>query len=239
MRILLIASLAAAASLCGAAQFQPGRWTGRAHLPSRDLPLVVDLAQDAAGVWIGSIIIPGFDVKGAALEHLTVAGDGVSFDVGNTLSRAPDPPATFTAKIGANGALSGEMKQGGNAAPFELARVGAAQVEPPRRSTAIAKALEGRWIGEYELGGYARHVTVDIANAGAAPPAIEFVVVGKQATKIPIDFVAEEEGLVRIECNAYRLYFEGRVRGDRIEGTFEQSGFFEVPLVLRRPEKTS
>ena len=221
------------------APLREGRWTGRAHLPGRDVKLVVDLAQDASGAWIGSIVIPGFDVAGAPLQHVSVAADAVSFDVGDALSRPPDSPASFTAKVDAKGLLSGEMKQGGNAAPFQLARTGAAQVQMPRRSTAIAKALEGRWIGEYELGGYTRHVTVDIANANAAPPSIDFVVVGKQATKLPIDFVAEEEGLLRIECNAYRLSFEGRLRGDRIEGTFEQTGFLEVPLILRRPEKAS
>jgi hypothetical protein len=239
MRVLLISLLAvAAAPLCDAAQVQAGRWTGRAHLPGREVPLVVDIAEDAAGAWIGSIIIPGFDVKGAPLDHLKVAGESVSFDIGDTLSRPPDGPATFTAKLNAKGVLAGEMKQGGNAAPFELARAGAAQVEAPRRSTALAKELEGRWIGEYELGGYARHVTMDITGAGAAPPAIDFVVVGKQTTKLPIDFVAEEEGLVRIECNAYRIHFEGRVHGGRIEGTLEQAGFFEVPLVLHRAEKS-
>jgi hypothetical protein len=239
MRLLTIGWLALWAPLHAAAQLEAGRWAGRAHLPGRDVPLVVDIAQDAAGAWTGSIIIPGFDVKGAPLEHVSVAGEGVSFDVGNSLSRPPDSPATFTAKLNAKGALAGEMRQGGNAARFELARTGPAQVEAPRRSTAVAKALEGRWIGEFEMGGYARHVTVDIANTSAAPPAVDFVVVGKQTTKVPIDFVAEEEGLLRIECNAYGLNFEGRLRGDRIEGKLEQAGFFEVPLILRRQERTS
>ena len=59
--------------------------------------------------------------------------------------------------------------------------------------------------------------------------------VGKATTKLPIDFVSEEEGLLRIECHPYRINFEGRIhKGEgRIAGTFAQ-GAIEVPLVLRR-----
>ena len=53
--------------------------------------------------------------------------------------------------------------------------------------------------------------------------------------KVPIDFVSEEEGLLRLESHAYRINFEGRIHEQegRIAGTFAQ-GSMEVPLVLRR-----
>ncbi len=231
--ILLLASLAALP--CAAAQEVAGRWTGRAQIPGRDLALVIDLAKDPAGAWIGSMTMPGFDVKGASLGNIKVGNDAVSFDAGDTLGAPPDGPATFTAHFDKQGAMAGELRQGGNVAPFALKRMGDAQVELPPHSTSVPRDVEGRWTGEYEMGGYPRHVTVDFANHGASAATVEFVVVGKATTKVPIDFVSEEEGLMRLESHALRITFEGRIRNDegRIVGTFEL-GSMAVPLVLRR-----
>jgi hypothetical protein len=64
-------------------------------------------------------------------------------------------------------------------------------------------------------------------------------VVGKQTSKLPIDLVSEEEGILRIESRPYGITLEARVASDRIEGTLEV-GPTEIPILLRRPpEKTS
>jgi hypothetical protein len=209
-------------------------------IPGRDMSIVLDLAKDSSGDWRGSMIMPGFDVKGAPLENLKVAGDDITFDAGDALGAEPYGPAKFAARTDASGAMSGELTQSGNTARFTLKRTGAAQVELAARSTAVSRETEGRWIGEYEMGGYPRHVTVDIANRPGAPANVDFVVVGKATTKLPIDFVSEEEGLLRIRCSAYRINFEGRLdaRKEKIVGTFE-NGPFELPLVLRREGKAS
>jgi hypothetical protein len=132
--------------------------------------------------------------------------------------------------------MTGTFAQAGNRAPLRLERTGPAQVEAAPRPTPVSRAAEGRWEGRYDMGGYPRNVTVEIANQGAAMPRVDFVVVGKATTRLPIDFVAEEEGVVRIESRAYRIAFQGRVHDDRIEGILEQ-GPLEIPLVLRRPER--
>jgi hypothetical protein len=126
------------------------------------------------------------------------------------------------------------MKQVAGAAPFELRRTASAQVDAARQSTPVSAAIEGRWVGRYELGGYPRNVTVEIANQGAQMPKVDFVIVGRATTKLPIDLVSEREGVQRIESKAYAITFEGRIRAGEIVGTFEQA-IFEVPLTLRRP----
>jgi hypothetical protein len=231
--IMLLALLAATGSL--AAGEIAGRWSGRVQIPGRGLPLVVDLAKDPSGAWIGSMTVPGLNVKGAPLGNIKVDGPGVAFDAGDALGAPPDGPAVFSARLDGRGMMAGEMRQGGNTAPFALKRVGDAQVELPPRSTAVARALEGRWTGEYEMGGYPRHVTVDFANHAGSAATVDFVVVGKATTKVPIDFVSEEEGLLRLESHDFRINFEGRIHeGEgRIAGTFTL-GVMEAPLVLRR-----
>lgn len=227
--------LLASAALCSHAADVAGRWSGRVQIPGRELPVVVDIAKDASGAWIGSLTVPGYNVKGAPLGNVKVDGAAVAFDAGNALGAPPDGPAVFSARLDAGGTMSGEMRQGGNAAPFALKRVGDAQVELPARSTAVARALEGRWTGEYEMGGYPRHVTVDFTNHAGAAATVDLVVVGKATTKVPIDFVSEQEGLLRLESHAYRINYEGRIHAEegRIAGTLAQ-GSIEVPLVLRR-----
>ncbi|HUL95150.1 MAG TPA: hypothetical protein VLT89_04005 [Usitatibacter sp.] len=237
MRTLLIALAAASAAAAFAAP-PAGRWIGEAQIPYNDMPLVLDLAQDASGAWIGSLTSPGFEIKGAALGNLKVAGDTVSFDIGNVLGAPPDGPATFSAKFGKD-RMAGEMRQAGNKAPFELKLTGTAQVDLPPKSTAIGRELEGRWVGTYELGGYPRQVTVDLANQPGSTAKVGFVVVGKMTTNVPVDFISEKDGTLRFESSAYRTVFEGVIGPGQIKGTLV-SGPFEVPLILRRPtEKAS
>jgi hypothetical protein len=230
--IVLVASLALGSHAAGEIA---GRWTGHVQIPARVMPLVVDLAKDASGAWTGSVTIPGFHVKGAPLGNIQVEGPGVAFDAVNALGAPPDGTATFDARLDASGAMAGEMRQGGNAAPFSLQRTGEAQVELPPRSTAVARALEGRWTGEYEMGGYPRRVTVDFTNHAGSAATADLVIVGKATTKVPIDFVSEEEGRLRLESHAYRITYEGRIHQAeaRIAGTIAL-GPLEVPLVLRR-----
>jgi hypothetical protein len=198
----------------------------------------MDLARDKAGAWTGSLTIPGLDIKGAPLGHFKLEGTEISFDAGSALGIATDDGARFKARFDA-ATMTGDMTQAGNTARFTLTRTGSAQVDAVERSRPVASTTQGKWIGEFELGGYPRHVTLDIANDGDAAPKVEFVVVGKMTTKLPIDFAAEEEGILRIESRPYRLTFEARVAPDRLEGTLEQ-GFLEVPIVLHRAtEKTS
>ena len=224
-------------SLTAGAEILDGRWTGAADVPGRPIPLVIDLARDPGGAWTGSLTVPGLDVKGAALANIAVQGDEMRFDAGDALGAAPFGPATFVLRVAAGGRMRGELTQAGNVAPIALARTGDAQVEPPRRSTRVAATTEGRWVGDFELGGFPRHVTLDIANAASGAAQVDFVVVGKATTKLPVDYVAEEDGVLRIESRPYRVAVEGRVAAGRIDAIVEV-GPQEIPMRLRRMEKT-
>jgi len=222
----------------GAGPSAEGRWEGRIEIPGRALTVVVDLAQDKAGAWAGSIIVPGLGIKGAPLSNVVATATDLSFDAGGPLA-TPTGPAHFKARLDA-GALAGELNQGGNEAKFSLRKTGPAQVENPPRSTAVASALEDSWSGEFELGGYPRHVTITLENHSGGAATAKFVAVGKRTTDLPVDLVVQEGKLLRIESQAYRVAFEGRLaeQNDEIRGTIEV-GAFEVPLVLRRAGRTS
>ena len=208
---------------------------GSIQIPDRELKVIVDLAQDKTGVWVGSVILPGLDIKGAALADLVVKDSDAAFAIKSALSGPQIGQAKFTARLNAKGALAGDFLQAGNTAPFVLEKTGPPQVERPPQSTAVAKELEGEWIGEYQLLGYARHVTVRLTNHAGGGATSEFVVVGKKTNNLPVDLVTQQEDFIRIESHETGINYEGRLRKDAgdIMGTFEQ-GPLEIPLVLHR-----
>jgi hypothetical protein len=219
----------------GAAPTPEGRWEGVVRIPGRELPVVVDLQPAHEGSWAGSIIVPGLGVKGAALSGIAVDGSDLRFAIAQALGSATQQPPSFEARLGPADALTGEMRQGGHAAPFALVRSGPAQVEPPVRSTPVDRALEGEWIGEFELGGYPRRVTITIENRGEAGASAQFLIVGKQRNVLPVEIVVQDGAFVRIESPATQINFEGRLAepAGELRGTIEL-GPMELPFALRR-----
>jgi len=224
----------------GAVPPPEGRWEGQVKIPGNELRLVVDLAQGSGGAWSGSIVIPGLGIKGVALSNIVATDTDVSFDLGKVLGSPTQGPARFNAHLTSPDRVTGEMRQAGNVAKFALARSGQAHVEASPRSTPVGRDLEDRWIGEYELGGYPRHVTLALENHAAAGASAKLVIIGKATNDIPVDLVVQNGDSLRIESQATGIAFEGRIGNgaSEIRGTIEL-GSIELPLVLRRGGKPS
>jgi len=224
----------------GAVPPPEGRWEGQVEIPGNELRLVVDLAQGSGGAWSGSIVIPGLGIKGVALSNIVATDTDVSFDLGKVLGSPTQGPAIFDAHLTSPDRVTGEMRQAGNVAKFALARSGQAHVEASPRSTPVGRDLEDRWIGEYELGGYPRHVTLALENHAAAGASAKLVIIGKATNDIPVDLVVQNGDSLRIESQATGIAFEGRIGNgaSEIRGTIEL-GSIELPLVLRRGGKPS
>jgi hypothetical protein len=218
-----------------AAQPLEGRWEGSVRIPGRAMPMVLDLARNPAGDWTGSIILPGLGLKGALLDNIVARGDDIAFDLGNALRTPDDAPARLRARVDPSGGMAGEFDQAGNVAKISLQKIGPAQVDTAPRSTAIGHVLEDRWIGEFELGGYPRHVTLTLENHAAGAATATLVIVGKQTSNLPVALVTEEGSFLRVESPATHVNFEARFveQRDELQGTVEL-GPFELPLVLRR-----
>ena len=234
---LLATIFFASATLCQAAESAAGRWEGSAQIPGGALQLIVDLSEQSGKGWIGSIIVPGFGVKGAPLADIAIKDAELAFAIKGALGGERVGQAKFKAHLTADGQLAGDFTQGGNTAPFVLEKTGPPQVELPPQSTPISKELEGEWKGEYELNGYARHVTMKFANRGADRAGVEFVIVGKKTNNVPVSLVTQEGDFLTIKSDEFGINYEGHFRKDagEIKGTFTQ-GPFELPLVMRRAQ---
>jgi hypothetical protein len=118
-----------------------GRWEGTARIPDDELNVIVDLAQQN-GAWVGSIIIPGFGVKGTPLTDIKVESPDVNFAV-----KGPLGIRLNLRLLDANNKVAGNFGQAGNRALVTLGKTGPPQVEYPPRNTPVAKELEGEWKG--------------------------------------------------------------------------------------------
>ena len=202
-----------------------GRWEGTARIPDDGLTVVVDLAQEN-GRWVGSIIIPGFGVKGTPLTDVKVQPPDVNVAVKSPMG------IQLKLRLDANNKLAGNFEQAGNRAPLTLQKTGPPQVEYPPRSTAVARELEGEWKGDYEMLGYTRHVSIKFANRPDGATA-DFVIVGRKHNVLPVDLVTQEGDLVTVDSREMGFSFEGRLRDGKLTGAIRQAAM-ETPLVLAR-----
>lgn len=223
------------ATISHAAENATGRWEGVAQIPGGELKLIVDLAQDQGKQWIGSIIVPGVGVKGAPLADLVVNGSELTFSIKGALGSERAGQTKLTAHLSGDSRLTGEFMQGGNSAPFALAKTGPPQVELPPRNTTVSKQVEGEWKGDYELNGYPRHVTMKFANHGTDGAGVEFVIVGKKTNNVPVSLLTQEGDFLSLKCDEFRMSYEGRIQKEsgKISGTLSQ-GPIEVPLMMQR-----
>ena len=166
MRLIAFYLLAFVAA-ASAEDVPTGRWEGSAQVPGRVLRIVLDLDRNDAG-WNGAISLPDLGVRGAGLTDLAFNAGELTCALKGALADQRTGPAKLKAQLRGDGSLAGEFVQAGNTAPFTLVKAGPAQFETPRKSTSIARELEGEWKGGYELFGYPRKVTLKLQNRGRA-----------------------------------------------------------------------
>jgi hypothetical protein len=226
--LLFAASLSVRAS-----EALAGHWEGAAQIPGREIRLVIDLVEDGSGHWAGSAIVPGFGIKGTPLSEILIKDSNVSFALKGALG---DP--RLEGHLTSNGTLSGEFKQAGNTAPFELRNAGPAAVEIPPDSTAVRKELEGEWKGDMSYAGTQFHVSIKLENRSDGKATGRFVVIGSHKTDLAISLVTLEGEMLTVEMYERGMTYEGRFMKDQneINGAFRQSGV-EIPLILHPAAK--
>ena len=240
---LLAGAFALSAAGAIAAPDPSGRWEGRVDIPGDPLRLFVDLDRDARGQWQGSAVLPDRGVKGAPLSELGVDGCDVRFGLAAAFAGGGGANPKVVLACQPDGSLAGRFDLAGNSTTVTLRRSGAAQVDRVTPNSVISPALAGRWTGRYELGGYAREVTLTLANRPGGGGAGQMVVVGKRTTTLDMDRVIEGREFVTLGASAANLRIEGRFAA--AEGTIAGEvilGGFEAPIVLHRQangEKTS
>ena len=187
-----------------------GHWEGKIQIPERVIAFSVDLAQDPAGAWIGSLTIKGATAVDVPLAEISVKDAAVRFT-----ARLPGT-TVFEGSLSADAnSLTGKVSSVEGAVPFELARSGRANVKLPPASSALSKEFEGTWEGAVVADGNTRRIVLKLSPAPDGTAKGLLVSVDKGNLEIPVTTVT-------IKGN--QLELDARVVGGTYRGTLGANG---------------
>jgi hypothetical protein len=216
----------------GAADTGPsanGHWEGKIQISERDLSIAVDLSRSPAGVWIGSMSLMGTSSTDVPLTGVAVDGTAVRFTA--------DVPtrASFAGSLSADSrTLSGSASNVEGSAPFQLTRIGEANVKVPQPSSSLPKDFEGTWEGALEAGGKVKKVSLQMVRTSDGLAAATLIAVDSGNMKIPVTTITIHEGQLKLEVRAVSGTYHGRLGSDgEITGEWSE-GHGSLPLTFRR-----
>ena len=205
-----------------------GHWEGTIQVPEHELPVIVDLATDARGGWIGSLTIPTSSSVDVPLSTIGVEGTSVKFTV-----NLPEK-TSFEGTLSNDGdRLSGTVGNLDGTVPFQLVRRGDANVKRPPPSSALTKAFEGTWEGTIESQGKVKRVGLKLW-AAADGTAMGSLIAIEQGKEIPLTTVSVKGAQLDLEARSISgtyhgtLGANGDIAGEWIERTIH------VPLTWHR-----
>jgi hypothetical protein len=224
--VLLIGSAIGAADTAPSAN---GHWEGKIQVSERDLIIAVDLSRSSAGVWIGSMSLMGTSSLDVPLTGIAVDGTAVRFTA--------DVPtrASFAGSLSADSrSLSGSASNVEGSAPFQLTRIGEANVKVPQPSSLLPKDFEGMWEGALESEGKVKKVSLQMVRTSDGLASATLIAVDSGNLKIPVTTVTIHEGQVKLEIRAISGTYHGRLGSDgEIAGEWLEGGG-RLPLTFRR-----
>ncbi len=226
--VLCAAALTAASATAQVPPGPAGHWVGTLQTPAQPLEVEVDLKPGDGPAWVGTISIAAQNLKAFPLSSIAVDGKAVSFAMANI----PGTP-NFKGALSDDGAtLSGDFAQGGGSVPFTMTRKGDAVFAPPRKSTAIAKELEGTWNGALSMGGRLLRLTLKLAS-GPDGATGSIVSVDQGNVEIPIGTIVQAGAHLTLELPTIAGTYSGDLADGKLSGTWSQ-GPGTVPLEFSR-----
>jgi hypothetical protein len=204
-----------------------GRWEGSVQSPGIELGFQIDLSKDAAGELSGTITIPSENLRGLPLQAVSIKDKVVSF-----YARRDQPLAGYLSEDGKS--ISGDYSVEGFTLPFSLIRTGDARIEPPVKSPAVTRELEGIWNGSLQANGGALRVSLTMLNQPDGTASGRFVIIDQGGLQIPV-VIAQQASTVTIEARAVPGRFSGALNaeGTKLTGTWTQ-GSIDAPLTFTR-----
>ena len=206
-----------------------GHWEGAVQSPGLELGFQIDLAKNAAGELSGTISIPSENLRGLPLQTVSIKDKVVSF-----YARRDQPLAGYISDDGKS--ISGDYSIEGFTLPFNLTRMGDARIDPPVRSAAVSKELEGAWNGSLYANGGALRVSLTIQNQPDGSAIGRVVVIDQGGLQIPV-VIAQQASTVTLDAGVVPGRFSGvlNAEGAELAGTWTQ-GSIEAALTFKRAD---
>jgi len=235
-RFAALAAAAAVLNLMGWAQASRtvnGEWKGTIKGPKEagDIAIVVDLAKNSKGEWIGTFGMPELGATGLPLDKLVVREPNISF----AFPGVPGAPS-FDGTLSADGQLSGTFITGTSKTPLSLKRTGQAKVALPTANSKLAKGFEGAWWGSYDAGGPNRyHLVLKFSRLPDGAATGTFTNIDGGNVETPITSIDQVGSYLTFEVRALAASFRGSLNaaGTNIAGEWKQ-GANTTPLTFGR-----
>ncbi len=218
---------------CGtlwAQQGPRGHWSGIIQSPDHPLTIEVDIDL-AAGAWIGSASLPDQNLAGAQLEGIQFVPPGRWMF---RMKALPGNPV-FIGTVSPDGkTMAGSFTQSQKTMPFKLIRMGDAQVEQPKSSTALTDNFVGTWEGVLPLGGNSvLHFVLKLANDESGAKSI--LINMDQGGDIPVTATEQTGSKLDLQINMVGAEYRGEINpdGTQLTGAWIQGGR-PLPLNFRK-----
>lgn len=210
-----------------------GHWEGDVQLPDRDLHMVVDLAKNDQGAWIGTFAQTTQNVRNVPLVAIKVEEKRVKFRIGSDGPNAPEVDCTLETPSSMNCTLNG----GGGSIPVSLKRTGEAKVELPNASPAVSAELEGNWEGSLDTPNGVLKIVVHFKNQDKAVKGT-LDSPDQGATDLPLTDIVQKGSAVEFQLRMVNGGFKGSLNKEATQmvGEWTQGGG-TLPLTLKKSGK--
>jgi hypothetical protein len=210
-----------------------GHWQGSLKMPGQDLVIVLDLATNAKGAWIGSFSMPEVGATDIPVDQLSVAQAKVHF----VLSVAGNP--AYDGNLSPDGKeLTGTFSTGPTKSPLTFARMGAAKVKLPAPNSPLTKDFEGTWHATLNGGDAQLRLLLKLNRAADGTATGVLVNVDQGNREVPIMDIQQKDKTLEFEVRSVAVHYHGTMntaagtlKGDWTQMshttplTFERGGF--------------
>jgi hypothetical protein len=197
-----------------------GHWQGSLKVGSQDLVIVVDLAKNAKGTWIGSFSMPELGATDIPVDQLTVGQTKVHFVVTAT----PGSPS-FDGNLSADGnELTGTFSDPQTKSPLTLRRVGTAHVKLPLPNTPLTKDFEGTWHATLGAGDSQIRMLLKLTRAPDGTATGTVVNVDQGNREVPLTSIQQKDKLLEFDIRSVAVRFHGTLNaaGGAVAGEWSQ-----------------
>lgn len=224
---LICAMLPAAFAQTGPA----GHWEGTLQVPNREIQIVVDLAQDAKGVWIGTFSQVTQNAPSVPLADIKVDDKNVKFRIAAGGANAPD----FDCSLENPGSMRCTLTTPGGALTSTMKRTGEAKVELPKSSPAVSAELEGNWEGTLETPGGVLRLVVHFKNQPDKTVKATLDSPDQSSMDLPLTDIVQKGPAVEFQLRLVNGGFKGTLNkeGTQLGGEWTQGGN-SLPLTLKK-----
>lgn len=212
-----------------------GHWEGAIQMSNpetgktRDLGIAVDIAKSSSGEWIGSMSVLGSTAIDVPLSSIILDNTAVRFT-----ARLPEDAAFDGQLSGDANRLSGTASSAAGQAPFQMTRIGEANVKVPPPSSTLSKEFEGTWEGTIEAGGKARRVVLKLSPTPNGIATATLISVDKGNLEIPFTTVTIQDKHLQLEARSVSGKYQGKLAATgEIAGEWTE-GSTRLPLTFKR-----